>query len=573
MKQAFLLFLFSAIKVHGSRFNLIYAFEDVKMDECPVVFHSDEPVRGMGVPFHSATSNTVSISNTPSTSQPVISGTTAHASLLIKQPSAAPPQYNIPQYIVPPNNLHYNYLYQPSPYPPVGNLPRGAIPPPPQIQIYRPSAPHLAFPAGAPPNPFSVPIRAPVPAPTSNPTPVFQGSPMNNYYPPNISNELDGYVYREVGSYNFRKLNRKHLLRKLIVDIAKNDYVSYKDNENKFIEEFGVTYTGYKIGGVNYVHHYIIYFGATNFAEVIRIRPKSNFDEMDLDKAFENLINNKPKDTLITIFGSACVWMLEKEQKQVCDLVRAKYPDLHPLDYLYFEFPRTYLLNITHDLLKIFEAPTEEEKLAELKNFLIRYQSSFDFLQHFGLNRLLIIPSMYPELFQGLQDGCKLCLAKVAVVNDDLEALVQIVQYNPDILLMKFNVDYTLFDLAVRLNKKRIVPLMINLVPELAIAPEASGKNSIYKMLIIDDNLEMIKCFEEAGFSSEAKVLDGKNAIQVAFELGVPKLITHFIETLERGLFLEYLVEVYGSVSEIINHATQHFIPNFVAIIRDKLKI
>ena len=53
----------------------------------------------MGVPFRSATSNTVSIST--STSQPVISGTTAHASLLIKQPSAAPPQYNIPQYIVP----------------------------------------------------------------------------------------------------------------------------------------------------------------------------------------------------------------------------------------------------------------------------------------------------------------------------------------------------------------------------------------------------------------------------------------------------------------------------------------
>ena len=552
MKQAFLLFLFSAIKVHGSRFNLIYAFEDEKMDECPIVFHSDEPVRDIGVPFRSATSNTTS------TSQLVISGTTAHASLLIKQPNA-PPQYNIPQYNAPPNNLQYNYLYQPSPYPPVGNLTRGDIPPPPQILSYHPLAPHLAFPAGAPPNPISVPIRAPVPAPvpTSNPTP----APMNNYYPPNISNELERYVAREVGSYNFRKPNRKHLVRKLIVDIAKNDYVSFKDNENKFIEEFGVTCTGYKIGGVNYVHHYIIYFGATNFAEMIRIRPKSNFDEMDLDEAFENLINNKPKDTLVTIFGSACVWMLEKEQKQVCDLVRAKYPDLHPLDYLFFEFPRTSLFNVTHDLLKIFEAPTEEEKLAELKNFLIRHQSSFNFLQHFGLNRLLIIPSMYPELFQGLQDDCKLFLAKVAVVNDDPEALVQIVQFDTNILLMMFNVDYTLFDLAVKLKKKRIIPLMINLVPELAIATPASGQNSIYKMIIIEDNLEMIKCFEEAGFSSEAKVLDGKNAIQVAFELGVPELITHFIETIERGLILEYLVEVYGSVSEVINHATKDFSP------------
>ena len=47
----------------------------------------------------------------------------------------------------------------------------------------------------------------------------------------------------------------------------------------------------------------------------------------------------------------------------------------------------------------------------------------------------------------------------------------------------------------------------------------------------------MIKCFEEAKFSSEDKVLNGKNAIQVAFELGVSKLVRHFAQTLERDKF------------------------------------
>ena len=570
MKQAFLVLLCCVIKVHGSHFNLENAFEDAKMDECPVVYHSNEPVRDMGVPFRIANTNT------SGTSQLVNSGTTAHNSLLIRQPNAS--QYNIPQYNIPPNNIQYNPPYpryiipptQPSPYPPVGNLTRGAFPPHPnpnlQGQIYRlttdpsrnllvPS--NLALPTGPPPN--RVPIRS--------------SNPMENYSPPKISRELEVYVFREVGSYNFRKSNRKNLIRKLIVDIAKNDYASYKANENAFIEEFGVTYTGLKIGGVNYVHHYIIYFGATNFAEVIKSRPKSRFDAMDMDEAFKNLINNKPMDTLITIFGSLSVWLLENEQKIVCDLIRAKYPKMHPLDYLFFELPRSAFLSITPDSFKIFKAPTEEEKLAELKNFLIRHQNSFEFLNHFGLKSLLMIPSMYPELFQGLPDGCKMFLAKIAVIMDDLEALVQIVQLDGNILLMNFNGDLTLFLMAVRFSKKRIVPLMINLVPELATAPQAPGKNSIYKMVIIDDNLEMIQCFEEAGFSSEAKVLDGRNTVQVAFELGVPKLITHFIETLERDLILDYLVEVYGSVSEIINHATKKFNPNFVAIIREKLKI
>ena len=83
----------------------------------------------------------------------------------------------------------------------------------------------------------------------------------------------------------------------------------------------------------------------------------------------------------------------------------------------------------------------------------------------------------------------------------------------------------------------------------------------------------MIECFEEAGFSSEAKVLNGKNAIQVAFELGVSKLVRHFAQSIERNKFLGYLMKIYGSEAKIIDHAKTWDKSELVAIIREKLMI
>ena len=121
-------------------------------------------------------------------------------------------------------------------------------------------------------------------------------------------------------------------------------------------------------------------------------------------------------------------------------------------------------------------------------------------------------------------------LGKIAVINDDLDALMEMIQLDGNILLMNLNDTQTIFEFVIERNKQKFIPLMISLVPELAVAPKPDGKDSIYKSLIVEDNLEMIKCFEKMDFSSESKVLEGQNAIQMAFEIGSPKLVAHFIE-------------------------------------------
>ena len=83
----------------------------------------------------------------------------------------------------------------------------------------------------------------------------------------------------------------------------------------------------------------------------------------------------------------------------------------------------------------------------------------------------------------------------------------------------------------------------------------------------------MIKCFEQNGFSSEAKVQEGKNAIQMAFEFRVPRLIAHFVDSIGHDKVLGYLKEIYGSEEKIVDYATNKFNAMLVEILRSKLKI
>ena len=565
MKLFFLLLLCSAIKVQGSNFNFENAFEDEKMDECPVVYHSNNPVRGIGVPFRSAANNIAS------TSLPVNSGTARYVNL-----SAS--SYNVPSNIIPSYNNPASYITpsynipppQPSPFP--TQIHTNRLPTDQNRNILLP--PRIVFPTGSPSNSVPVPIRAPVPAPipASDLLSASTGSQRDSY--PIIPLDLENYLKQEMKTYHFRKQDRFRLIRELITRIAKNDYKSYVDKEDEFRAEFGISYNFFKSGCGHYILPYMIYFGATNFVKAIRNRPRFEFDEMKLEKAFKSLIDNKPIETFLTIFRE-CRWMKENDKKKVSALVKAKYPNLHPLDYMVIELPKTHLAT-TFDILKILKAPTELEKLVELKDFLIRHHSNFYYNIQLdpALKVLLKIPLMYPEFCQSLPFVSKMLLGEIAVVDDDLEALVQMIQLDESIVLDEYNGGWPLFEIAAISTKNRIIQLMINLVPEIAfLSRPYSRVTPIYKFLIEQDNSEMIKCFEEAKFSSEDKVLNGKNAIQVAFGLGVPKLVRHFAQTLERDKFLGYLMEVYGSEAKIIDHAKTWGKSELVAIIREKLMI
>ena len=77
--------------------------------------------------------------------------------------------------------------------------------------------------------------------------------------------------------------------------------------------------------------------------DLIRTEPKFGFDKLKLEKAFQHLINTKPLNTVATIF-KACLWLREEDQKKIAMLFKAKYPNLHHFDYLYFEFPMIFTL-------------------------------------------------------------------------------------------------------------------------------------------------------------------------------------------------------------------------------------
>ena len=541
-------------KIQGSNLNFDNAFDEEKMDERPNIYQTSETVRGIGVSFGGSSSQNTT-SSVPM-GFPINTNTVESEYVnLPRKESSAPVSfsYNIPQPLS-------------SPYPPVSNMAQEAMTSSfhhlrgqPGRSILLP--PQIVVPSGTSRFPAQI-SSAPLPAPASNTYPVLRLIPLN--LPPNISAAIRDYLLSESNYYRFKKPFRYELLRKMIACIAQNDYASYKANEHEFRSEFGFSYDGLRRGKqrISFLHHYIIYFGATNFIEIIRRDPKSSFKDLELFKAFHNLINTKPIETFVTIIRN-CGWIQKEDQKKIDSLYSIPIPINDKLDFLQSS------------------NSIDEEKIAIFKSLLVRFQDACtNRLAHFSLKKLLLIPKAYPDIFKSFPDASKLIFGKVAVLNDDVDALIRLVQLDESILLMNFKNSYwTLFDLALENKKMKVIPLMISLVHELAVAPKPDGKYSIYKSLIVEDNVEMIKCFEQNGFSSEAKVhegnnvLEGKNAIQLAFELGVPKLIAHFVESLGRDKVMGYLMEIYGSEEKIIDYATNKFDAMLVEILRAKLMI
>ena len=563
MELIFLLFVLSVLtKVQGSNLNFDNAFDEEKPDERPKVYQASEPVRGIGISFGGSSSE-----NTTSSIPmgfPINTNTVESEFFNLPREQTSAPVFI--SYNIPPPPLSY-------PYPPVPNSAQGAMPSPFPIYHHRGQPvrnillpPQIVVPSGTSRFPAQI-SSAPLLAPASITYPVLNLIPLN--LPPNLPAAIRDYLLSESNYYNFKKPIRYELVRKMIACIAQNDFASYNANEKEFKSEFNHSYEGLNRGKqkFSFLHHYIIYFGATDFIEIIKRDPKTSFKDLELLKAFYNLINTKPIEIVSTIFNE-CRWLQVEDQENVRKLVERKYPNLHDFDHLYsIPIPKNDKLDFLQSSI-----PIDEKRIAKL---LVRHQdSSTNRLAHFSLKNLVSIPKNYPEFFKCLPDASKLIVGKVAVLNDDIDALIRLVQLDGNVLLMNFkNSHSTLFDLALEKKKMKIIPLMIRLVPELAVAPKPDGNDSIYKSLIVEDNLEMIKCFEQNGFSSEAKVHEGKNAIQVAFELGVPRLIAHFVDSFGRNKVLGYLKEIYGSEEKIIDYATNKFNAMLVEILRSKLMI
>ena len=248
---------------------------------------------------------------------------------------------------------------------------------------------------------------------------------------------------------------------------------------------------------------------------------------MQLNNAFSNLIETKPFPVIFDIMRSSH-GISEPNQRLIYDAVLSKHPRLHPFDYLIFELPH---INANVDFATfIYQARSETEKLVQIGMLLSSNELIEDkVLAHFGFRRFLQIPSDFPLFFQQLSNGSKFMLAKIAILHENIDILIRMIELDGRVaLLTDFLKVKTLFDVIIHYRKFKFIPLFLSLVPELAFEPKSHGIPSIYESLIIAGDIGMIKAFEIAGFSSEAKLILGKNAIQLAYEIGDINLLQYF---------------------------------------------
>ena len=114
-------------------------------------------------------------------------------------------------------------------------------------------------------------------------------------------------------------------------------------------------------------------------------------------------------------------------------------------------------------------------------------------------------------------------------------------------------------------EEERLLSIVFEYRSELLTALKADGI-SLLESLILDDNVEVIKEFESAGFSPEAKIIRNLNAVQLALELLSPKLFDYFVGKYGNEKITSMLLEIYGSREELF----RAILISFSSRIKDK---
>ena len=360
--------------------------------------------------------------------------------------------------------------------------------------------------------------------------------------------QLKHYIKMEQNDYSF-PLNHHCSLHfsKLIKYLAMNDYKGFFRDKPVFTS-FKPTFRKIQKNGIHYLPHYIIYFGATNFLRCLNSFVKIDFEGAELMKAFRNLIQTKDLSVIVKIM-KADFSIPEAALKEISQAIKDKYPILHCFDFFFFEFYHVEH-GIESNILKILHAENEKEKLDETVKMLSKlFAFSKISILHFGYRRFLELPKLFPEYFVKLNKTEKLMFAILSLIQNDVAAFVKIVELFPEALLITIK-GKTLFDYAVKMKRKDFYPFFLSIVPELLTIPKQNGI-SLLESIILDDNVEVIKELESAGFSSEAKIIHNLNAVQLALELLSPKLFNYFVGKYGNEKITSMLLEIYGSREKI----------------------
>ena len=512
------LFLLLLASVKGSQINFDLAFSEECMDgPCPVIYYSDKPIRPIGTPYDEQSIFAIQSTPKPPQTQPSATGITAMPSTKSSPQTPKPKTFE--------NKSSQND--------------QTGLPVPSAVPISKPSVS-----IDLTRNPRIWPVRRP-----------------SRFIDPQ-------YIALEKVHYKFRSV-RGTKLEKFLTYIAENDYVGFSQDQEISLA-FGRNFKSLQKNDVEYFPHYVVRFGATNFLRCFNKYVEVDFEGAKLIDAFKNLIGTKPLKTVIEIMKFNFN-IPETAQKEISQLIRVKYPMLHCFDFFFFEMTHhdQETRNIT---FKILSAVTEAEKL---KHFMELAQKLAVIAEkqysHFSLVRFLEFPKMYPESFVKFSNLAKFVFIFIALVQSDTSYLVKLIGMFPDLLLHRYN-GLTVFDHVIRLKRRSFIPFMLSIVPEHAMEPRPDGNVSLYESLIIADDVEMIKAFELAGFSSETKRIRGMNAIQLAFELKSPKLFDYFTDKFGQDKVMSYLVEIYGSELEVVRIANSKFPVLAVSMLRRRFE-
>ena len=342
------------------------------------------------------------------------------------------------------------------------------------------------------------------------------------------SAELENFLANEVMTYKFNKNmhERRVAIRMMITHIANNDLEGYGRDQGVFKHLFSHNFNRIKKSGVPFFNFYVIYFGATNFKHLLTKFAPCEFGLMRLRAAFVNLIE-KNSLHVISYIMAECFFFPEEDQKYLSEKILAKFPEFTFFECLIFELPHNN--DNVRTAYNIQFAKFEPSKLNIVRNILvnnIERRINDRALLHFGYKRLLQVLD-YPDFFTSLWPDCKFLLARIAIVHGNLDALIRITELDGSLILANFD-GSNLFDVIVSNRKLVFMPFILAIAHELAFVPKGDGNVSIYESLIIDDDVQMIEAFENHGFSSEIKYINGLNAIQMAYQRRSNYLLLHF---------------------------------------------
>lgn len=372
-----------------------------------------------------------------------------------------------------------------------------------------------------------------------------------------LESDLEKYIHAELSYTGFIKPKKRVALRKVIEFIAHNDYTGFLAYESAFEIAFKHGYHLFRRGLTKalYMMHYIIRFGATNFLESLVFNRRMSSDDSNIGGAFEHLIATKPLDIVIVFIKKSHHLRNVNVVKRIVAAVAKYHPDFHYLDYTIFEADLIGAHAAQFDkALKIYEARTKSDKLRYLTE-LLDFVSKYVPVVHISQARFMEIPFRYEEYFLSLSIELKYHIAKLTIVNGDLDNLTRIIELVPD-LAVHVSKD-NLFIVAVDYNKQNIVEFFLEIVPEL-VSLETEKSPSPLGLALEYEKLEILKVFEDFRIDFTEEIRFRGNLItplRLAFEFKKPKTFEFLLNQFGVENVLQTLLQTYESRNEIMTRA------------------